>query len=197
MRQRDAIQRMSGIFDGELLADRLRQRTLAHELRDRELADRQHQAWAQQRDLAAQPLRAGLDLIGRGHTITALRLFPRETAAHRGKIKPVAHLVLRPAKRLVEPLEKCLPCGPGERSTELRLLIAGSLADEQNGTRHRTPHHHGFEHARATFAAAQGAEVFFDFSGGRHGETTPPAPGWGNKKGEARKPRPNLRCRFA
>ena len=44
---------------------------------------------------------------------------------------------------------------------------------------------------------ARAGGVFLASGGGRQGETTPPAPGWGNKKGEARKPRPNLRCRFA
>ena len=88
-------------------------------------------ARAQQREFALQPRGAIRDLVRRGHAVAAFRPFARKTPAHRGEIKPVAHLILSPAERSVEPLEQRLARGPRKRPAELRLFVARRLPDEQ------------------------------------------------------------------
>lgn len=198
MRQRDAIDRVTAVIDFEFLPDGLEQRALAEKLRDRELPHRQHEGRFQQRELALEPGRAVRDLVRRRHAVAALGALARKAAAHRGEINPVAHLVLGPAERGVEPLEQRLARRPCEGPAEFRLLVARRLADKHDATRDGAPDDDRLVHPRTTLARAQRGEMFFDRRKRGHKKVRTGRTPWKVRDQPAplRCPRPPLACKL-
>lgn len=167
MRKRDAVHRVALERDGKGAADGIDERAFAEDLTNGEFADGKNELGFEEPDFAFEPLAAGGDLVGRGHPVAAFGAFTGKAAAHGGEIDAIACLVLGPPERMVEPLEKRLAGGPGERAAELGLLVAGSLADEQDFACDRTAVNHRTDHPRATLARTEGGEMFFESGGGR------------------------------
>ena len=133
-----------------------------------EFADGQHQFGLQQRELTLQPGGAFGYLLRRRHTVAAFPPFARKTTADGGKIDPVAHLVLAPAKRTVKPLEQRLARGPCERPAQLGLLVPRGLPDEHHATDDRAADDGGPVHKRTALARAQRGKVSINRGNRRH-----------------------------
>src|SRR5688572_9671147 len=121
MRQQDADGRIPTVTDREFFPDGFEQRSLAEKLSNRKFAHRQDQLRRQESELPLEPLRTVRDFIRCGNAVTPLGPLAGEAATHSREINSIAHFVLRPSERAIEPFEKRLARGPCEWPAEFRL----------------------------------------------------------------------------
>ena len=129
MRERDDVEGVAAIGDGEFFADDVGQFVEGDELLDRELADGDDERGPEQRDLGVEPARAIDDLLRVRHAVAAGGVLAGEAAADRGHVDRRAKLRLGHPAGALEPAEERLPRRPREGAPEHRLLRARRLAD--------------------------------------------------------------------
>ena len=131
MGQRDNFCAVAVKGDGVKFTDHIVEFFHLQQLADRQFANRQDQIGFKQIDFRLQPVPAAFDFGRTRHTIAALGIFTRKTAAHCGHVNTLPKsLFLKPDA--LEPFEHCFTGRPGKGFAEAAFLIAGRLTDQQN-----------------------------------------------------------------
>ena len=155
MGQRNQIKRMSSASYSKLTANDLVEFLQWDKLGNRQLADRNNQIRLQDIQFTFKPNRAITYFLRRRHPITARWIFTGKTAAHCSHIYRSAELLFAHSRGCTKPAKKSLTCGPGKRPSQLRLLIPGRLAHQQNFACHRLTTNHRWMHSPALPALPQ------------------------------------------
>ena len=99
---------------------------------------------------------------GAGTRAPPSRLFAGKAAANRGKVDPVAHLVLGPTQRRLKPSEQRLASRPREGATEPGFLVARRLPHEDHARGDRAAADRRTVHAWTPHGPAQGVKMGLD-----------------------------------
>ena len=153
MRQRDKIEDVSGAMRPRFATDHLIQFRALDKLRDRQTADGNYQTRFQDFDFLVHPGRAIMNFIRRRHAIGSAGRFSRKTSTYSGEINLRSHDGFVHSAKLIEPAEKCLPSGMGERAFQGRLARARRLADQHYVADDGATGNRGRFHSRTTPAS--------------------------------------------
>src|ERR1017187_3491151 len=99
MRQRHDVNRLPITNCLERPPNRFHERSLAEQLRNSELANRENQTGLQESKLSLQPARAVGNLRFIQHPIASLRFLAGKAAANRSKVDAITRFIFRPAER--------------------------------------------------------------------------------------------------
>lgn len=157
--QGNEVKVVAGEGGADFLADEGVELLRGHELGDGELADGNDKPWFKELDFTLQPGGAVLNFIGGRHAVAAGGFFAGETATNGGHIDGGAENFFGHARSLMEPTEESFAGRPGEWPAEDGLLVAGSLAHEQDLADDGTPADDRRAHLRAKSAGAEAFDV--------------------------------------
>ncbi|MDB6031109.1 MAG: hypothetical protein JWM16_1447 [Verrucomicrobiales bacterium] len=154
---RQGNERELGVVPGNLplLADDVFEFVGGEKLADGEPAHGDDEFRAENFHFGAQPFGTVLDFLFTRDAVTALGVLPRKAAADGGHVDALPEVGFGKAARFLEPAEEGLSGGPGEGTSENRLLVAGSLTDEENFAEDGSARNGGTLHAGAALALAE------------------------------------------
>ena len=163
MGQRNEVRLETVVSDPELAPNDLVELLGRHELVDGKAAHAEDEFGMEDLEFVFEPARAVGNLVIIGHAITAGGFFTGKTAADGGHVNASSELILREAAVFLEPSEKGLAGGPGERASQNRFLVAGGLSDEDDLAGHRAAAHDRFMHLGAKLTGTQFFDVALKF----------------------------------
>ena len=162
MGQRDHVKVMPRACDAKLAANYFLQFCAVDELGDCQPADWNDQTWLQHSNLIVHPGRAVADFVRRRNAISAARILPRKTTAHRCEVNCGSNgSFIHPAK-FFEPTEERFASGMRKGPLQKWLSRTRSLTDDHQVAHDRTTRYGRRFHARTTTTAQQLSNVPFE-----------------------------------